>query len=113
MKSGSSSDPEGRWHEHLTPLEDGFELLVRYRFHRAKVIEFAVVLLRRLDESNELEICRYDTTHGFAHLDILTRGGNLRKKIRIFGPTDFNEALQYAIADLKTRYQAYWNDFLA
>jgi hypothetical protein len=103
----------GRSQEHRAFLGDGFELLVRYRLDRGEVVDFAVVLFREQEETVPQELCRYDTAHGFAHLDILTRSGSLRKKIRILHLPGYKEVFEYAIADLKTNREAYWRGFIS
>jgi rhamnogalacturonyl hydrolase YesR len=47
------------------------------------------------------KICRYDTAHGFAHLDILDEHRKVINKIPLSGTASFKEALTYAINDLK------------
>jgi len=80
--------------------------------HRGQVEEFAVVLTRTSEEAGLQQICRYDNAHGFAHLDLLSRSGNLREKHPYSHLSD-QEALEHAIADLKANYQAYWDDFIS
>jgi hypothetical protein len=72
-----------------------------------------VVLLLRSEDGNPIQICRYDTAHGFAHLDILSRKGNLLRKIRLTTLSTYQEALEYALADFKENYQAYGRRFFA
>jgi hypothetical protein len=40
-----------------------------YVLLRGRVLKFVVVLLWRDEQENVLQVRRYDTAHGFAHLD--------------------------------------------
>jgi hypothetical protein len=50
-------------------------------------------------------IVRYDTTHGFAHKDLVHHGGGVSKKPLSF--QDFNTALTFAIQELKASWKWY------
>lgn len=55
------------------------------------------------------EILRYDTTHGFLHMDVC----HFKKKsdkIKL-DITDLNQALTYAIQDIKARWRFYRERF--
>jgi len=55
-------------------------------------------------------IIRYDTAHGFAHIDLYHPSGKT-EKIRM--PTkDFNEALTLAQEDIKQHWEWYLNNYL-
>ena len=55
------------------------------------------------------EILRYDTTHGFLHMDICHYKKKSDKiKLDI---TDLNQALTYAIQDIKARWRFYRERF--
>ena len=71
---------------------------------KGRVTSFSVQL-EILLEHDWSPIARYDTHHGFAHLDILHRRGT-RDKIRLVAK-DFNEALHIAFADLVTNWERY------
>jgi hypothetical protein len=94
-------------------LDGGFEIFGEYVLLRGRVLKFAVVLLWRDEQENVLQVRRYDTAHGFAHLDILSRKGNLLRKVRLTEPANYQEALEYALADFKENYQAYGRGFSA
>ncbi len=55
-------------------------------------------------------IVRYDTSHGFAHRDIIDKKGN-KKKTPLFNQ-DFNDALTFAENDLKSNWEYYKKSFL-
>jgi hypothetical protein len=66
-----------------------------------------------------LEICvkskwypvvRYDTTHGFAHRDFIHPDGH-SEKTPIF-VQNYNDALTFAEADLKTNWRIYREQYL-
>ncbi|MBI2540322.1 MAG: hypothetical protein HYW04_11110 [Deltaproteobacteria bacterium] len=71
---------------------------------RGKVVRFTVQL-EILLKDDWVPICRYDTHHGFAHLDILHPDGT-EDKIRLLAK-DFKEALNVAFADLLTNWERY------
>ena len=53
-------------------------------------------------------VARYDTAHGFFHLDVCTSRGAM--KYRILVP-DLGQALTFAIDDLKTNWRVYKQRF--
>lgn len=66
-----------------------------------------VVQYEALIENEWRPVVRYDTTHGFAHRDLLHPGGDTEKQ-PLYLPS-LNLALTFAIQDLKmlwTRYRA-------
>jgi hypothetical protein len=54
-------------------------------------------------------VARYDTAHGFFHLDLYTRGTSIKYRIAI---ADLSEALTFAIDDLKSQWRLYKQRFL-
>lgn len=54
-------------------------------------------------------VARYDTAHGFLHLDLYTQRGQTKYRIPI---QDLNQALTFAIADLKANWRTYKRRFL-
>jgi len=76
-----------------------------------RVRRFPVVLLA--ETGGRLRcLTRYDTAHGDPHQDILDQNENTLAKIII--PTDdLDEALHYAINDLKTHAHRYLESFEA
>lgn len=95
--------------EYVTPL--GFDGRRRTRHLREhnNIIEFVVQY--ELNIKNKwYPVVRYDTAHGFAHKDILSYTGNVRKERLPFD--DFNLALTFAEKDLKDNWQKYKEHFL-
>ena len=95
------------------PLEDGgFVIVVEYWLRKGAIIRFAAVLIQlHVEDQGSDEICRYDTAHGFAHLDILDNKRRVIEKIAIPGKPSYEDALTYALADLKINYQKYGKSF--
>lgn len=88
--------------------------MVQYWLKEGKVIRFATVLIRPHDDGDGSdEICRYDTAHDHAHLDILDHNRKVIKKMAIVGLPSYEKAISYAISDLKANYQKYWEDYWA
>lgn len=85
-------------------------MLVGFRTRAGKVVSFAVVLVVNLDE---IEVCvtRYDTAHGIPHRDGLGKQAGLLEKEWLFHLT-INEALNYAINDIRDNYEAYIQNFI-
>ena len=69
-----------------------------------------MVQLETLIEELWTPIARYDTHHGFAHLDLLHLNGTV-DKIPIVA-RDFKEALQIAFANLLTNWDRYVEAYL-
>jgi len=99
---------------HKIFLNDGFVIVVEYWFKEGQVTRFATVLIRPHDDGDGSdEICRYDTAHDYAHLDILDHNRKVIKKMAIVGLPSYERAISYAISDLKANYQKYWEDYSA
>ncbi len=81
-------------------------------FHRRtknKILEF-IVQLEILVEGKWYPAIRYDTSHNFAHCDILHWNGKIEK---VAIPTlDFRDALIYADNDLSQNWFVYRQRFL-
>jgi len=65
-----------------------------------------VVRLMQITPRGEVNVARYDTAHGMAHLDILVARENLVEK-RWLGHMTFEDALMFAIHDFKTNHESY------
>jgi hypothetical protein len=103
---------EARSKRYSIVLEDGFVIVVGYLWKPGMVLKFAVILMKlRTDTGEWDEICRYDTAHGFAHLDILDENRKVINKIPMSGSLSYKEAVTYAIDDLKENFQKYWKDY--
>ncbi len=80
----------------------------RYRHQhtrlRGKIIKFKVQYETKVGET-WFPVVRFDTSHGFAHRDLLDAKGG-KRKTPIFAK-DFNEALIFAEADIKSNWQIY------
>lgn len=97
----SSPPKEVAYAHNLTP-----DAVRRVRFikQRGRIIEFAVQI-ECLIQGEWHAVIRYDTAHGFAHRDVLRPDGTEEKMALPF--SSFNEALTFALLDLKTNWQAY------
>jgi len=91
--------------EYFIPLPGNAMLRVRYQKDRGRILRFAVQLEAYID-SEWTPITRYDTTHRFVHRDDLKPDGSQIKS----PPMTFanhNDALNYAIRDLRLNNQLY------
>lgn len=95
--------------EYFREINERTRLRVLVLTERGRVGRF-VVQLETFDQNTWTPICRYDTSHGFAHLDILHAKG-AADKIRIEA-TDFKQALDIAFADLLTNWERYIKAYL-
>lgn len=74
-----------------------------------KIVFFRLQLETKIDDK-WFPVVRYDTAHGFAHRDILTIKGDV-KKTPLFNQ-DYNDALTFAEGDLKSNWEYYKKRFL-
>jgi hypothetical protein len=95
--------------EFLRDLNGQNRLRVLIVTERGRVRRFTVQLETLIGE-NWAPVARYDTAHGFAHLDIL-HPRTRQEKIHMRAG-DFNEALQLAFNDLMTNWEMYISQYL-
>lgn len=85
----------------------------RYRHHHVRlkrtVLSFRVQYETKV-EGKWLPVVRYNTSHGFAHRDLMDRRGK-EQKMPLF-THDYNEALTFVEHDVKTNWKAYKERFL-
>jgi hypothetical protein len=79
-------------------------LLVEFDHMGRSVSKFSVQYVARL-AGEWRPIVRYDTAHGFAHMDISHPDGT--QETREMKAGSYREALGQAIADLKVRWESY------
>lgn len=95
--------------EYVTPL--GLDGRRRTRHVRVKnnIIEFMVQYELKIKDK-WYTMVRYDTAHGFAHKDIVSFKGKVKKEALPFN--DFNLALTFAEKDLRDNWQKYRKHYL-
>ena len=85
----------------------------RYRHkhirEKGKIVYFSIQLETKLGNKWQ-PIVRYDTSHGFAHRDLMTKAGNIIKTPIFIH--DFADALTFAESDLKANWDVYKKRFL-
>lgn len=85
----------------------------RYRHHhvqeKGKIVFFRVQYETKVNDI-WYPVVRYDTAHGFAHRDLMSRKGYIRKT-PLFNQ-DYNDALTFAEHDLKSNWDYYKKRFL-
>ena len=95
--------------EFFRDLEGQSRLRVVIVTERGKVKRF-IVQLETLIGEKWTPVARYDTAHGFAHLDIL-HPKRAQDKVRVL-ENDFNRALEIAFADLLANAGSYISQYL-
>lgn len=73
-----------------------------------EIVEFAVQYEAEIGTS-WYPIVRYDTSHGFAHRDLIHLDGSTDKQPLLF--ESYNLALTYATQELKQNWQRYRHNF--
>ncbi|MDQ3695072.1 MAG: hypothetical protein M3464_15800 [Chloroflexota bacterium] len=83
---------------------------VRIRTNRGRVTDFTVQYETTVD-GNRLAVIRYDSAHGFPHVDVMNRRGELVEKTPMPDNPPLNEALQFAVGDIKRNWPVYRRRF--
>ena len=94
--------------EYLIPLGENARKRNYHEIDRGKMISFAVQLEVLVDDQWKVVI-RYDSTHGFAHIDRYHRDG---RKVKKELPLKLSETLTLADEDLKENWKTYQTIFL-
>ncbi len=72
---------------------------------RGRVVSF-VVRLMKIDGESEVNVARYDTSHGAPHRGVLGKRRGLIRKEWLFSMS-LSKVMQDAIADFKLNYENY------
>ena len=94
------------------PLDDEGLEWIRYRFttEAGKVTTFTIQYETTVAGERK-PVVRYDYAHGFAHRDILDRGGRVISKHRLADVPTPKEALQTGERDILQNWQRYRQRF--
>ncbi len=76
---------------------------------RGRIIFFRIQYETKIDDT-WYPVVRYDTSHGFAHRDMISLKGDV-EKTPLFNQ-DYNDALTFAESDLKLNWVYYKKRFL-
>ncbi len=82
-----------------------------FETRRGKVVRIKVVQYETLIRDKWIPVVRYDTAHGFYHRDVYLFGGRKHLK-QIIVSTSIEEALTFAIQDIRRNWQEYKTTFL-
>ncbi|MCX5718565.1 MAG: hypothetical protein NT055_01130 [Nitrospirae bacterium] len=94
--------------EYVIPLGDGVRKRHYHESEKGKVTAF-VVQLEVFVKNQWREVIRYDSAHGFAHVDrYYLNGRKIKKKLDL----DLSEALTLADEDIKENWKAYQRAFI-
>jgi hypothetical protein len=94
-----------RYFVHLSP-ED--RIRVDFETERGKVTILHVVQYETAKEGEWYPVARYDTAHGYVHLDLETPTGKIKYRMSV---QNWGEALTVAIEDLKANWNTYKRRF--
>lgn len=86
-------------------------LRVRVTTDRGEVLNFTVQY-ETIVRGERLAVVRYDCAHGFPHVDILDRRGEVVSKEPLLDLPSLGVALTRGIADIRKNWQAYRSRFL-
>lgn len=93
----------------ITLAADEDRIRVDFETDHGEVVALHVVQYEMRREGEWLPVARYDTAHGFFHMDLYTVRGPV--KYRIFVPA-LSQALTFAIDDLKANWRSYKRQLL-
>jgi len=97
-----------RINEYVIPLGENARKRHYHQSHKGKVIGFAVQLEVLVDDQWKVVI-RYDSAHGFAHIDrYYLDERKVKKELQL----KLNEALTLADEDIKENWKTYQKAFL-
>jgi hypothetical protein len=91
-------------------LSDSAFIAVAFATVHGRIASFTLRLVF-VAEDAELNVVRYDTAHGMPHRDTLDRTGTLVRKDWL-PDLSFEDALSFAVEDLKAHYEDYLQDFV-
>jgi hypothetical protein len=84
------------------------QIRVDFETDRGTVVALHAVQYETRVEGQWRPVARYDTAHGFFHLDLSTVRGAVKYRIFV---QDLSQALTFAIDDLKANWQFYKRRF--
>ncbi|OGL05893.1 MAG: hypothetical protein A3I03_15735 [Candidatus Rokubacteria bacterium RIFCSPLOWO2_02_FULL_68_19] len=88
---------------------DADRIRVDFETERGQVIVLHVVQYETMRRGAWQPVARYDSAHGFVHLDLQTPTDPLKYRMTV---EDLDEALSFAIEDLKANWRAYKRRFV-
>jgi len=94
--------------EYLLPIWVDTRIRHYHRTERGRIVRFSLQLEVEI-EGSWREVIRYDSAHGYAHIDRFNRAGSRRKKRLGLG---YGAALTRAERDLRQNWLAYRERFL-
>ncbi len=96
--------------EYIFYLSSTYEDRLRVQAYKEKneILEFVVQYEANI-RNRWHPVIRYDTSHGFAHRDLIRPDGSMQKQPLFF--ENYNMALTYATEELKQNWQKYRQRF--
>lgn len=99
--------PRIRYVVHLSSEED--RIRVDFETERGRVTVLHIVQYETMRHGEWQPVARYDTAHGFVHLDLQTPTGQMKYRMAV---QDLDEALTLAIEDIKANWSVYKRQFV-
>lgn len=99
--------PRIRYVADLGTAED--RIRVDFETQRGQVTALHVVQYETLSHGQWHPVARYDTAHGYVHLDLQTRSSPVKYRTVV---QNLGGALTFALEDLKTNWKNYKRRFL-
>lgn len=84
---------------------------IRFMTNRGVVTHFTVQYETIVDE-NRLAVIRFDSVHGFPHIDVLNRRGEVISTESLVGGLPLNLVLDIGVADTRRNWTIYRRRFL-
>jgi hypothetical protein len=92
--------------DYWTLLVPGARLATEYMTWKGQMVSFVIRLEKLREDGGWRLAARYDTCHGWPHLDVVNGKGELVLK-RWMEEGDIGEAFQQAILDFKKNHEKY------
>jgi hypothetical protein len=92
--------------DYWTLLVPGVRLVTEYMTWKGQMVSFVIRLEKLREDGGWRLAARYDTCHGWPHLDVVNGKGELVLK-RWMEEGDIGEAFQQAILDFKKNHEKY------
>ena len=88
----------------VKPIGEDLRLHLNWKWDKGEILSFCISLEAMIEDEFR-EVCRYDTSHGFFHLDQFYKSGGKEK--RIIEIASLKAAFEFAEQDLIKNWRKY------